>query len=250
MRHAGRIPDLHLYVGKPGQGLKAREYHSQRKAIVNTVLETAMRAGAVMVTGPPQSGKTSLLQLLHEAAVRSELFSFTYYVNVAENNKSLEQGLVQHGTSWEELFAAGSAGGWLLNWRSCCNVTLDSDISLERLRLSKPEYHELLSNFRMLECPDALFGKEARKALYLNTAGQTRTVLKRLLKKECRAEGINQIEDRDVWTVARDLYYGGYFAQREVYGVDHIGFISPLHRKVCKQLDIKAQSAPAPSAGG
>ncbi len=63
-----------------------------------------------MVTGPPQSGKTSLLQLLHEAAVRSELFSFTYYVNVAENNKSLEQGLVQHGTSWEELFAANSAG--------------------------------------------------------------------------------------------------------------------------------------------
>ena len=46
MRHAGRIPDLHLYVGKPGQGLKAREYHSQRKAIVNTVLETAMVSAA------------------------------------------------------------------------------------------------------------------------------------------------------------------------------------------------------------
>ena len=45
---------------------------------------------------------------------------------------------------------------------------------------------------------------------------QTRTVLKRLLKKDCRAEGINQIEDRDVWTVARDLYYGGYFAQRNL----------------------------------
>ena len=46
MRHAGRIPDLHLYVGKPGQGLKARDYHTQRKAAVNAVLETAMVSAA------------------------------------------------------------------------------------------------------------------------------------------------------------------------------------------------------------
>ena len=79
----------------------------------------------------------------------------------------------------------GFTGGWLLNWRSCCNVTLDSDISLERLRLSKPEYHELLSNFRMLECPDALFGKEARKALYLNTAGQVCPLLMHSITPRC-----------------------------------------------------------------
>ncbi len=46
------------------------------------------------------------------------------------------------------------------------------------------------------------------------------------------------------------LMGSGFSGAGEVYGVDHIGFISPLHRKVCKQLDIKAQSAPAPSAGG
>ena len=63
-----------------------------------------------MVTGPPRSGKTSLLQLLHQAAVRSELFSFTYYVNIAENDGSLEEGLAQHGTCWEKLFTAASAG--------------------------------------------------------------------------------------------------------------------------------------------
>ena len=61
----------------------------------------------MMLEGPPQSGKTSLLQLLHEAAVRSDLFSGIYYVDIAENNADLEQGLAQHETSWEELFAAG-----------------------------------------------------------------------------------------------------------------------------------------------
>lgn len=45
---------------------------------------------------------------------------------------------------------------------------------------------------------------------------QTRSVLRRLLKKDCRAEGINQIEDWGVWSTARDLYYKGYFAQREL----------------------------------
>ncbi|CAL5219332.1 g1144 [Coccomyxa viridis] len=354
----GGTPFSYDYVGKPGQGLKARGYHTQRETTVITVLKAAMRAGAVMVTGPPRSGKTSLLQLLHQAAVRSELFSFTYYVNIAENDGSLEEGLAQHGTCWEKLFTAASAdagsgemglllvdeaqllfgkdvlfwsgikallmgpqpfqdipvlrvivacsyicspsgfaGGWQLNWPSCCIVTLDSGMSLDKLQFSKPEYQELLCTFRMLMRPDALFSKEVRRALYHDTAGQaglitglldhtlgqleekpfqpgefdktlgvnmkpgtlkisllapfqsflqktakacpqTRSVLRRLLKKDCRAEGINQIEDWGVWSTARDLYYKGYFAQREVNGVDHIGFISLLHRQVSEELDV------------
>ncbi len=57
-----------------------------------------------MVTGPPQSGKTSLLQLLHEAAADSPLFLHPYYVNLEEHDGSLEQGLAQQDTSWDELF--------------------------------------------------------------------------------------------------------------------------------------------------
>lgn len=62
-------------------------------------------------------------------------------------------------------------GKWLLNWDSSCTVNLDSDFNLERLRLSKPQY-QLLSNFRILKCADALSDETVRKALYRNTAGQ------------------------------------------------------------------------------
>ena len=67
--------------------------------------------------------------------------------------------------------------GLLLIWRPSCTVTLDSEVSLKRLQLSKPEYHELLQNFRMLKCPDALFKKQVRKALYHDTAGQVCSLL-------------------------------------------------------------------------
>ncbi len=63
-----------------------------------------------MVTGPPRSGKTSLLQLLNEAAVYSKLFSPIYYVDLEEHKGDLEQGLAQHDTSWGELFAAKRTG--------------------------------------------------------------------------------------------------------------------------------------------
>ncbi|CAL5224438.1 g7124 [Coccomyxa viridis] len=125
-----------------------------------------------MVTGPPRSGKTSLLQLLYEAARRSTLFSDIFHVNLADNSGNLKQGLAQYGTTWKDLFAAGSPGKWLLNWDSSCTGTLDSDSSLERLRLSKPQYRELLSNFRILKCADALSDETVRKALYHNTAGK------------------------------------------------------------------------------
>lgn len=63
-----------------------------------------------MVTGPPHSGKTSLLQLLHEAAEDGELFSSVYYVNMEEHCGALEQGLAQHDTSWRELYAIRRIG--------------------------------------------------------------------------------------------------------------------------------------------
>ena len=152
-------------MGKEGQGLKAREYHTKREATVETVLRASMvsaahfcatpavnaryipklvvavggdcsgsafpclqRIGAVMVTGPPQSGKTSLLQLLHEAAKGSELFSDVYYVDMEENNGDLEQGLAQHKVSWRDLYD-GRAGmpkhacpGFRLQCAVCCSA--------------------------------------------------------------------------------------------------------------------------------
>ena len=44
---------------------------------------------------------------------------------------------------------------------------------------------------------------------------QTRTVLKRLQKKENTAEGIGQVESWDAWPAARRLYHAGHFTQRE-----------------------------------
>ena len=47
------------------------------------------------------------------------------------------------------------------------------------------------------------------------TCRMTRTVLKRLLKKECGAKGVNQVESWDVWGAARILYHRGLLARRE-----------------------------------
>ena len=48
------------------------------------------------------------------------------------------------------------------------------------------------------------------------TSSQTHTVIRRLLKQGCRAEGISQFECVLTWNAARDLYHGGYFALREL----------------------------------
>ncbi|CAL5219215.1 g1006 [Coccomyxa viridis] len=364
----GRIPNLHKFVGKDGQGLKAREYHTERETSVVTVLEASMRVGAVMVTGPPRSGKTSLLQLLNEAAVYSKLFSPIYYVDLEEHKGDLEQGLAQHDTSWGELFAAKRTGAdetklslllldgaqllfggnpdfwsgikalnmgprpgqkiktrtlrviftcsyvcspsafagppWLVDFGPDCIVSLDSQITVERLQLSIPDYHELLSNFRKQNCrgKDALCDNETCNYVYSKTAGQaglitelldviakhledkpfephafnrtirecmeqgglpsslilapfqelvhdaaaaspkTVTLLDWLLEEACPAEGVPQLGDVEAWTTAEALYRLGFLAEREVNGIPHIGFISPLHRHICQQQRRKDQA--------
>ena len=65
---------------------------------------------AVMVTAPPQSGKTSLLQLLEKKALKSRFFSFVLYLDMAEAKGNLQQALGQFGLEWEPLLKAKGAG--------------------------------------------------------------------------------------------------------------------------------------------
>lgn len=62
-----------------------------------------------MVTGPPQSGKTSLLQLLARRAEDSGLFR-VIYLDMADSKGNLEQALQPHGTNVKDLFAATRNG--------------------------------------------------------------------------------------------------------------------------------------------
>lgn len=59
-----------------------------------------------------------------------------------------------------------------MDWKPDCIVSLDSQITVERLQLSTPEYEELLGNFRTLKCGDALCDERIRSDVYSKTAGQ------------------------------------------------------------------------------
>ena len=63
-----------------------------------------------MVTAPPQSGKTSLLQLLEKEAFKSQFFTFVLYLDMAEVQGSLQQALEPHCLDWEGFLAASREG--------------------------------------------------------------------------------------------------------------------------------------------
>ena len=66
--------------------------------------------GAVMLQGPPQTGKTSLLQLLQKRAEESHEFSRIIHLNMAQTDGDLHAALSLLKTSWEELFAVAPDG--------------------------------------------------------------------------------------------------------------------------------------------
>ena len=61
---------------------------------------------------------------------------------------------------------------WLLEWGPDCIVSLDSKKTVEQLQLSTADYQELLGNFRMVKCRDALCDEKIRSDVYSKTAGQ------------------------------------------------------------------------------
>ena len=61
---------------------------------------------------------------------------------------------------------------WLLEIGRDCIVSLDSQYAVERLQLLTSEYQELLGNFRILKCRDALINLNICGDVYSRTAGQ------------------------------------------------------------------------------
>ena len=74
---------------------------------------------------------------------------------------------------------ASTGPPWLVDFGPDCIVSLDSQITVERLQLSIPDYHELLSNFRKQNCrgEDALCDNETCNYVYSKTAGQVRDAM-------------------------------------------------------------------------
>ena len=68
------------------------------------------RIGAVILQGPPKTGKTSLLQLLYAGARKSGSFSKVLHVNLAQAQGDIDRALEQHQTSWQKLFATKEKG--------------------------------------------------------------------------------------------------------------------------------------------
>ena len=63
------------------------------------------RLGYVIVRGSPQSGKTSLLQLCHSAAMGSEVFERVFYMpghHMSKNERFVEGFKRLCGATWEE----------------------------------------------------------------------------------------------------------------------------------------------------
>lgn len=69
----------------------------------------------------------------------------------------------------------------MLEFGSDCIVSLDSQITLDHLKLSTSDFEELLSNFRKQNCrgEDALVEDKLRSDVYSKTAGQVRPSLLR-----------------------------------------------------------------------
>ena len=57
-------------AGSPYEGLVARQtiFHTPRRQTCNNVLALVAQQRMVLITAPPHSGKTALLQLLEQAA--------------------------------------------------------------------------------------------------------------------------------------------------------------------------------------
>ncbi|CAL5225671.1 g8534 [Coccomyxa viridis] len=64
-------------------------------------------------------------------------------------------------------------------------------------------------------------------------------VLNTLLDDKCTPEGISKTKAGELWEAARSLCSEGFLIQRKVDGVNHIGFISPLHRIACTQQHLQ-----------
>ena len=56
---------VHIFIPH-SEGLANRPYVTQRQMLSRRVIYTSMKSGAVLIKAPPQSGKTSLLQLVVE----------------------------------------------------------------------------------------------------------------------------------------------------------------------------------------
>eukprot|EP00197_Chlamydomonas_leiostraca_P005347 CAMPEP_0202861592 /NCGR_PEP_ID=MMETSP1391-20130828/2940_1 /ASSEMBLY_ACC=CAM_ASM_000867 /TAXON_ID=1034604 /ORGANISM="Chlamydomonas leiostraca, Strain SAG 11-49" /LENGTH=633 /DNA_ID=CAMNT_0049541007 /DNA_START=188 /DNA_END=2089 /DNA_ORIENTATION=+ len=71
------------HKGISSEGLNARAFYTARADTVRNALVMVQGNGAVLIKAPPQSGKTSLLQLLKVAANQSDVFRSATFVSIA-----------------------------------------------------------------------------------------------------------------------------------------------------------------------
>ncbi|XP_024517135.1 uncharacterized protein LOC112341382 [Selaginella moellendorffii] len=106
-----QLPDVHDY-GSTTEGLGERlqrSFYSPRTHTVNKLLRLVDTVGTVQMRAPPQSGKTSLLQLADAAARRSPRWKHVYFISLASIHLNFDEQFVAKYSkgAFNDLFEPG-----------------------------------------------------------------------------------------------------------------------------------------------
>lgn len=113
---ARAVPQVVLLAcaGVPPMAMAAvpfmRPWQADRRQLTEGLLQLVTQHRAVLVRGPPQSGKTSLAALVHNTALASDHWQHVVSVSMVENsveNASLD-AVLQHaaGTTWQGFWGS------------------------------------------------------------------------------------------------------------------------------------------------
>ena len=97
--HSGR-----LIRGDISGGLTGRQFRAQRHSLAKELLQMVEASGAVLIRGPPQSGKTSLMELVQEEAEGTTEWQHVIRISMATGT-SLDSVLMgQANTTWADFW--------------------------------------------------------------------------------------------------------------------------------------------------
>ena len=99
--HLGRF-----ILGDISGGLNGRLFRAQRHSMARELLKMVKASGAVLIRGPPQSGKTSLMELVQEEAGKATEWQHIIRISMATGT-SLDSVLKgQANTTWADFWGS------------------------------------------------------------------------------------------------------------------------------------------------
>ena len=107
--HSGRS-----IIGDISGGLTGRQFRAERHYMARELLNMVEASGAVLIRGPPQSGKTSLMELVQAEAEKDTKWQHVIRISMATGT-SLDSVLTgQADTTWADFWGSPRASemGW------------------------------------------------------------------------------------------------------------------------------------------